>query len=136
MFKIHKYIHIISLNKKMKQQMLGFNFQSVFFSEVLGQLPPRKVAPWIIVPKEISFYYFVSPNNCIMLLSVLKHAVYVQALLKILFSMINPQSHSLETCVSRLCGYCKTFLLVPESTECTKVFLSKCSTLFVSPKMK
>ena len=99
MFKIHKYIHIISLNKKMKQQMLGFNFQSVFFSEVLGQLPPRKVAPWIIVPKEISFYYFVSPNNCIMLLMVLKLVVYIQALLNILISMVNPQSHSLETCV-------------------------------------
>ena len=32
---------------------------------------------------------------------------------------------------------CKTFLLVPDSTECTKIFVTeKCSTLFVSPKIK
>ena len=33
--------------------------------------------------------------------------------------------------------YCKTFSLVPDSTECTKTFVTeKCSTLFVSPKIK
>ena len=39
------------------------------------------------------------------------------------------------------CGYClcycKTFSLVPDSTECTKIFATKkCSTLFVPPKIK
>ena len=38
-------------------------------------------------------------------------------------------------------GYClcyyKTFSLVPDSTECTKSFVTeKCSTLFVPPKIK
>ena len=33
--------------------------------------------------------------------------------------------------------YCKIFLLVPDSTECTKIFVTKkCSTWFVSPKIK
>ena len=33
--------------------------------------------------------------------------------------------------------YCKTFSLVPDSTECTKIFVTeKCSTLLVSPKIK
>ena len=33
--------------------------------------------------------------------------------------------------------YCKTFLLVPDSTECIKfVFTKECSTLFVLPKIK
>ena len=33
--------------------------------------------------------------------------------------------------------YCKTFSLVPDSTECTKFFFTeKCSTLFVPPKIK
>ena len=33
--------------------------------------------------------------------------------------------------------YCKTFALVPDSTECTKVFVTKkCSTLFAPPKFK
>ena len=39
------------------------------------------------------------------------------------------------------CGYClcycKTFSLVPDSTECTKIFVTeKCSTLFGPPKIK
>ena len=39
------------------------------------------------------------------------------------------------------CGYClcycKTFSLVPDSTECTKfIFTEECSTLFVLPKIK
>ena len=33
--------------------------------------------------------------------------------------------------------YCKTFLLVPGSTECTNIFVAaKCITLFMSPKIK
>ena len=33
--------------------------------------------------------------------------------------------------------YCKTFSLVPDFTECTKIFVTKkCSTLFVPPKIK
>ena len=33
--------------------------------------------------------------------------------------------------------YCKTFSLVPDSTECTKnYFTEECSILFVSPKVK
>ena len=33
--------------------------------------------------------------------------------------------------------YCKTFSLVQDSTECTKIFVTeKCSALFVSPKIK
>ena len=33
--------------------------------------------------------------------------------------------------------YCKTLLLVPDSTECIKIFVTeKCSTLFVSPKIE
>ena len=33
--------------------------------------------------------------------------------------------------------YCKTFSLVPDSSECTKIFLTeKWSTLFVTPKIK
>ena len=33
--------------------------------------------------------------------------------------------------------YCKTFSLVPDSTECTKIFVTeKCSALFVPPKIK
>ena len=33
--------------------------------------------------------------------------------------------------------YCNDFSLVPDSTECTKIFATeKCSTLFVSPKIK
>ena len=32
-------------------------------------------------------------------------------------------------------SYCKTFSLVPDSTECKKIFVTdKCSTLFVPPK--
>ena len=39
------------------------------------------------------------------------------------------------------CGYClcycKTFSLVPDSTECTKIFVTeKCGTLFTPPKIK
>ena len=39
------------------------------------------------------------------------------------------------------CGYClcncKTFPLVPNATECTKIFATeKCSTLLLSPKIK
>ena len=33
--------------------------------------------------------------------------------------------------------YCKTFLLVPDFTGCTKIFVTKkCSPLFVPPKIK
>ena len=33
--------------------------------------------------------------------------------------------------------YCKTFLIVPDSTECPKVFVTEeCSTLFVPRKIK
>ena len=34
-------------------------------------------------------------------------------------------------------SYCKTFWLVPDSTECTKIFVTeKCSPLFMTPKIK
>ena len=32
--------------------------------------------------------------------------------------------------------YCKTFLLAPDSTECTKIYVNEmCSTLFVAPNI-
>ena len=45
------------------------------------------------------------------------------------------KNNSLETCAGSCLCQCKTFSLVPDSTESTKSFVTeKCSALFVSPK--
>ena len=50
-------------------------------------------------------------RNCRILIGLCKHS--------------HKKKHSLETCARLLFMYCKTFPLVPDSTECTKFFLPK-----------
>ena len=72
-----------------------------------------------------------------------KHLIY--------FSIFNFEQSSYETCLNIVTrnnivwklapGYClcfcKTFSLVPGSTDCTKIFFTEeCSTIFVLPKIK